>query len=285
MRLDRFLTLHFFYPFISKISFHNQDSFVPILMYHSISSECEKMGKPYYDIHTSPEVFRQHMSYLHRNQYKTINLSEALCYLTSNFPTPGKTVVLTFDDGYEDFYHTAMPILKEFGFSAIVYLPTAYIDNESLNLRGKSHLNWIQVRELIKEGVFFGSHTVNHPQLRDLRPEGIVYELRHSKDAIEDNTGMKVESFSYPFAFPETDTRFSRRLRSDLQKCGYRNGVCTRVGTVKKGDDAFFLKRIPVNLHDDIPFLRAKLEGGYDWLNIFQYIFKFLKQRIKKLHA
>jgi hypothetical protein len=105
--------------------------------------------------------------------------------------------------------------------------------------------------------------------------------VRYSKETLENELDCKVESFCYPYAFPEQDVRFKLTLRSHLEESGYKHGVGTILGVAREGDDTFFLKRLPVNSHDDGRFLRAKLEGAYDWLHRFQYAAKFFKTKLK----
>ena len=79
-----------------------------------------------------------------------------------------RLVALTFDDGYRDFYTHTFPILARFQYTATMYLPTAYIGDQPRAFNGKPCLSWAEVKELHAAGIEFGSHTVTHPQLRDL---------------------------------------------------------------------------------------------------------------------
>ncbi|MEN6433546.1 MAG: polysaccharide deacetylase family protein [Smithella sp.] len=278
-RLDRFLTIYLFNPFISKKEIAGNKN-VPILMYHSVSDEKEKLH-PYYHVNTSPAVFYAHMLYLHENNYSVINLQD----LEKSFDTrdSSKYVVITFDDGFRDFYTNAFPILREYRFPATVFLPTDFIGNKKNKLRGKNHLTWDQISELSKSGICFGSHTVTHPELTSLNNKDIEYEIRQSKIFIEDKIGKTIDAFSYPFKFPDGNKEFIKGFRNILQKHGYRHGVSTRIGTTNKNDDVMFRKRIPVNTSDDILFFRAKLQGAYNWLSKPQTFIKNIKGK-QRLH-
>ena len=81
-------------------------------------------------------------------------------------------------------------------------------------------------------------------------------------------------TFSYPYAFPETDRGFIDRLRRVLEESGYKDGVSTIIGRAGRSDSRLFMKRLPVNSHDDVRFFRAKLEGAYDWVHTVQYAAK-----------
>jgi peptidoglycan/xylan/chitin deacetylase (PgdA/CDA1 family) len=217
-------------------------------MYHSISDETET-GQPYYWINTSPALFAQHMQYLADHDYQVIPLSTAVQMIrensklqtpnsnrvpsqsaskqSTNNPSPlahQRQVVLTFDDGYADFYTHAFPILKQYGFTATVFLPTAFIGNGEQGLRGKPHLTWEQVRELQAAGLTFGSHTVNHPQLYDLNREEMELELRHSKETIEARIN---ESTWSPSAFPTGSPNRTKPLRENWQSCSRRTDTRT----------------------------------------------------------
>jgi len=313
-RLDRFLTLYFFYPLL-KLKRERYNLRIPILMYHSISEPDGKQKHPYYETCTSPQVFAEHMKFLHENDYKVISLDQAveilkyskniqksqraigpnkftpLTFLKKRSGTnligakqlnqPEKYVVLTFDDGFRNFYTDAFPILKEYNFPATVFLPTDFIGTEKNKLRGKEHLTWGQVSELSDSGINFGSHTVTHPELSNLSNKDIEYEIKQSKKTIEYKLGKAINTFSYPFKFPEEKKVFVKNLREILIKHEYRHGVSTRIGTTSKSDDIYFMKRIPINTGDDSTLFQAKLERGYNWLHKPQHLYKSLKRKLQ----
>lgn len=254
LRLDRLLTLYFFGP-LSRFR-KPKGLRVPILMYHSISNERETRH-PYYWINTSPARFSEHMKYLHDNGYEVIPLSTAVEMIRScptsdlrpptscscnpqpvtrnpqpsvlstpntRHPTP-RYVVLTFDDGYLDFYTHAFPILQQYGFTATVFLPTAFIDGKRPGIRGKEHLNWDQVRELYSAGIDFGSHTVNHPQLHDLDWPEIEYELRASKEEIESQLNFSSAQTLSVNRHPETGNGLFVSLPTNTQQSTLNTAV------------------------------------------------------------
>jgi peptidoglycan/xylan/chitin deacetylase (PgdA/CDA1 family) len=280
LRLDRIATLYLVSPVLRLAPASEQS--VPILMYHSIADEDESKAHAYYRTKTSPARFAAQQKYLHERGYKTCSLAQAIQQLQKPTPAADKLVVITFDDGFGNFYQHAFPILNQYGFSATVFLPTAYIGDRPVSFKGTDCLTWEEVRELNRQGISFGSHTVTHPQLHELSRRKIQDEIVNSRKTIEEKLGCAVESFAYPYAFPQTDTDFKKMLRDALHLAGYQNGVCTVVGRAKRSSDPLFLKRLPVNSCDDAALFRAKLAGAYDWIAKSQYLAKTGKSYLRR---
>ena len=264
-RFDRLVSIYLSHP-LARLLGSQDRSRVPILMYHSISDNLFGMSHPYFHINTLPEVFSQQMRWLRNAGYRSIDLKQACTGLEAGTDL-SKTIVITFDDGYRDFYTDALPILKQCGFTATLFLATDRIHNAPARIEGADYLTWSDLRELHAEGIRFGSHTVSHPDLRSLGPEQIEYELGHSKEVLEEQLGVSIDAFSYPFGFPEEDKNFTRFLEDVLSNLGFDYGVSTILGRASRRSNRFFLPRLPVNSCDDPSLFRAKLEGGYDWLH------------------
>lgn len=247
---------------------------IPILMYHSIADENEAEVHPYFRVAVPPALFASQMQYLRDQGYSTCSLADIFTPTTATTDIPGKKVVITFDDGYANFYTEAFPVLQRFGFTATMFLPTAYIDDSALPFNQRECLTWRQVRELQQHGITIGSHTVSHPQLHNLCKTLIRHELLESKNIIEDQISSPVNSFSYPYAFPQADKPFQTMLQEFLSDAGYTHGVCTAIGRAGAHSDPLFLPRLPVNGSDDTDLLHAKLIGGYDWVGWPQFMLK-----------
>ena len=104
----------------------------------------------------------------------------------------------------------------------------------------------------------------------------------NSKKAIEEKLGSAVDSFAYPFAFPQTEPEFKKMLVDSLQQAGYKNGVCTVVGRANRRSEPFFMERLPVNSCDDTALFNAKLVGAYDWISKFQHLSKLAKGQLRR---
>lgn len=259
---------------------------LPILMYHSVADEDESAVRPYYRVAVAPSQFLRQMTWLHEEGYRTTSLASAVGLLRAGKEPVEKTVVITFDDGYRNFCQHAFPTLERFGFTATMFLPTASIADQRLIFKERECMTWAEVRDLQRRGICFGSHTVSHPQLHGLDRELIREEILRSRQTIEDKTGSAVDSFAYPYAFPQTDVPFKTMVRQVLQESGYHYGVCTRIGRASATSDPLFLERLPVNSADDPALLGAKMAGDYDWVGGMQSLAKRIrKPQAKRLRA
>ena len=274
-RVDRAVTLGLVRPVRQAFSREIQNQ-IPILMYHSIQDGVSDR-RPYFDINTSPARFAQHMKFLQEQGYKSVHLAEARKLLAQD-NWDSRYVVITFDDGYRDFLTTAYPIMAEFNHTAVLFVPSGLIQDGRAHFLQRECLTWTEIRELHANGIEIGSHSVTHRELKFLGTPELEAEVADSKRTIEDKTGHSITSFSYPYAFPESEVAFSRTLRELLEKHGYRNGVTTILGSSSRNSDRFLLPRLPANSSDDIPLFRAKLEGHYDWLHAAQYLAKKVRR-------
>jgi peptidoglycan/xylan/chitin deacetylase (PgdA/CDA1 family) len=275
IRLDRFTTLYIAPLLRPGVSADNKS--IPVLMYHSISDEEEEAVHPYFRITTSRAAFFSQMKYLYQNNYETCTPQQAADSLNRSSVSSTKRVVITFDDGYRDFYREAFPILNQFKFTASVFLPTGYIGDKTIKFKSRDCLTWSEINELQRYGITFGSHTITHPRLRGLNRDALKEEVTVSKITIEEKTGTAVETFCYPFAFPQTDLEFKKMLRELLCQAGYRQGFTTMIGRADASSDQLFFERLPVNSCDDAALFRAKLLGAYDWVAKPQKAMQFLK--------
>lgn len=256
---------------------------LPVLMYHSISDDPEPGVRGYYRLNTPPALFQEHLRVMRDEGFTAVDLTTAWAEWTGGGEAAApsvprrKLVVLTFDDGYHDFLTAAWPALEAHGFTATMFLPTAFIGNQRCGFKDRACLTWGEVRELQQRGAEFGSHTVNHPKLWELAPAELDDELNQSRRMLEQELSAAVTTFAHPYAFPRQDQAYVGRFREAMSRSGYHLGVTTSLGCVHRTDDPLLLKRLPANGADDASLLRAKLHGAYDWLAAPQKAFKAAK--------
>lgn len=225
---------------------------VPIITYHAIGA-----GPP--PVWTSSELFDLHLAAFAAHGYRTVTLAALLAALRGGSPLPERSLVLTFDDGYQSIYDHVWPRLRALGFGATVFLISDYCGRDNRwpgqpsTLPSAPLLTWEQIAELAADGCEFGAHTRTHPALPALQPAMVEEEIVVSKDAICERTGQAVRSFSYPYgaANPAVCTVVRRY---------FDGAVGTELGLVRPGCDPFLLPRLDAfYLH---PAMIAYLDGA-----------------------
>jgi peptidoglycan/xylan/chitin deacetylase (PgdA/CDA1 family) len=250
-------------------------------MYHSISDDLETGVGAYYRVATSPARFSEQMQWIADAGRRAVTLEDGMKALTDGTLPTKPLVAVTFDDGFRDFHTAAWPVLNRHRFLATMYLPTGYIQHERKTFLDRQCMTWAEVRELRREGIQFGSHTVNHPKLYNLSWSEIEQELSRSKQQIELELGEAVSGFAYPFAFPQEDARFTEKLSDMIYRCGYANCATTAIGRMGQGDNPMWIRRLPVNQRDDRALFLAKLRGEYDWLGHAQLTLRRVRSRLR----
>ena len=166
------------------------------------------------------------MQYLKQNGYRCLNLTELFNHPVIEFPREKRAFALTFDDGYDDFFKWAFPVLNEHGFTATVFLVTDNVDGYS-NWQGdedSSMLTWKHIRELNSNGISFGSHTCTHAYLPYLTEDEAWHEIYASREILEMKLNHECTLFAYPFG---ESTPGLQRL---VQNAGYKAALGARTG-------------------------------------------------------
>ncbi|MEO0096028.1 MAG: polysaccharide deacetylase family protein [candidate division WOR-3 bacterium] len=183
-------------------------------------------------------------------------------------PGQGKNgIVITFDDGEENIYHYAFPILKKYHCPAIVFLIVNYIGKKNywdISITGRNrHLDWDQILEMKKYGIVFGSHTMSHRNLTQLNEKELEYELFESKRVMERYLG-KVDTISYPF------NRVNSFVLKKVASTGYRYGFGG------DGKSNLSIKKEAIYITDTLSSLKIKISEQPSIL----YFYEKLKQKI-----
>ena len=231
---------------------------VPNLLYHSIA---EAVAPQFSRWVVRPQVFAAHMAYLHDHGYTPITVTQlAIAMTDSSVRLPDQPVVLTFDDGFADFYTGALPALKRYGFAATLYITTGFVGKASrwLYREGEGErpmLTWSQIAEISASGIECGAHSHSHPQL-DTLPLGAAHdEISRSKSVLEQHLGRPVQTFAYPHGY---DSPAVRRL---VQQAGYSSACAVKYAMSALTDDRFALARIIVTADTDVESFSGLLVG------------------------
>ncbi|MFH1877408.1 MAG: polysaccharide deacetylase family protein [Candidatus Omnitrophota bacterium] len=222
---------------------------VPVLMYHSIEDNPEST------LSVSPENFAKQIKFLRDNKYSVISLGELVRGIKEGRKFDHNTVVVTFDDGFEDNYLKAFPILARYRIPASVFLVSGYMGNK------KGYLNWDQVRLMNNNGIDFGGHTrteVYLPAVKDT--EKLWEEIALCREDIKNNAGFEPDFFCYPTG------GFNDKIKDTIKKAGYKGACTTNRGKDRFNKDVYEINRVKVTDSDmNKPFhFRAKLSGYYN---------------------
>ncbi|MGL5099799.1 MAG: polysaccharide deacetylase family protein, partial [Fusobacteriaceae bacterium] len=261
---------------ISKIEKIYQRSYVlkrkyeiPLIMYHRIIEDKEE-EKGVHGNYTLKKDFEEQLKYLAENGYETLTFTDLSGNRYKNrFNRGKKKVILTFDDGYEDNYRVAFPILKKYKSKGVIYLmaeatynkwdiehPTA--PEKQFNLMSDR-----EIKEMKESGlVEFGVHTLSHPRLSQLTLEEIDYEINESKKRIEKKLGVKALSFAYPYG------DYDERVKRIAQESGFEFIVATDRGSVCFSDDLGEIRRIGMFSKNTLFNFRRKVSGRYNFIKI-----------------
>lgn len=199
---------------------------INILMYHQIGKfEPMKTHRATYCDHRR---FASQMALLARFGYSVLSMDDVLACLRGDRPTPAKAVALTFDDGYENFYDYAWPVLQRYGFPAMVYLISGKLGQASSWFAADGRdtpplMGRARILELRRAGVDFGSHSVGHLKLARQSDARIREEVGRSKAELEDLLGEPVDHFCYPYG------SYDLRTIDAVADAGYRSATtCVR---------------------------------------------------------
>jgi peptidoglycan/xylan/chitin deacetylase (PgdA/CDA1 family) len=223
---------------------------IPILLYHHIGISSQ--GDTVY--YTSPEAFEHQMNLLYQWGYRTISVELLAKAINEGAELPPRPVILTFDDGSETIYTTALPIMQKYGFTG-----TAYIIYNDMWI--PNHMNTDQVRELYAAGWEIGSHGLGHTNLVE-RPKRQRDEIVESRRQLRSVLDLPILSFSYPFGAYNKDSLHY------VHYAGYIAAVGLGEETVQSDKNLFYLYRWPVKGTDDLITFAARLPWQGDTINV-----------------
>ncbi len=232
---------------------------ITIIAYHSIGDGLD----PYT---MSPAAFAAQMRLISQ-RYEVIRLRDIARALDG--PRSSRLAILTFDDGFLDFFTTAYPILEGLTLPATVFVPSGFVggyndwDANGVCAR-KPLMAADDLRQLQQSGlVDFGSHTIDHVRMTQQSRSEMRRQAIDSQSALEALTGSPVLMFAYPYGMLDDYSDETDRV---LSEAGYRIAVTAHWGTRNSASETLRLRRVFFREQDDERALIRKIEGWYDWI-------------------
>ena len=245
---------------------------LPVLMYHNVHPDTSVIS-------ISPETFVQQIEWLDTRGYKAIGLSYLIEHLRTGNEISENSIFLTFDDGYAGLHKYVFPVLRNYGFSATIFLVSGYCGRDNdwpgqlSNIPRMPLLDWNQIHEMDEQGIEFGGHTVTHPMLDELNPDEIKDEIRGSKEFIEKRLGHKIISFAYPYG------RFNKKVKMIVEG-EYRGACSTIVGLANSSSDPYVIERIDINLTKELWMFRGLKSVAFPYYLALRSSFRSISKSI-----
>ncbi|HVD01672.1 MAG TPA: polysaccharide deacetylase family protein [Candidatus Dormibacteraeota bacterium] len=207
---------------------------VPILEYHYIRVNPDPSDRLGYNLSVTPDDFAAQMDWLAANDYHPVTIADLRDYFKLSTPLPSRPVVLTFDDGYADFYSTAFPVLRAHHFKSVAFIVSGFLNR-------RVYMNPDQIAALDRTGlVEIGSHTVSHVNLATAAPADLALQVGQSKSTLEALLGHPVLDFCYPSG------AFNSTVEEALAAAGYQTATTELPGTEHSWADALTWSRVRV---------------------------------------
>lgn len=216
---------------------------VPVLLYHSVTTTPGRHIAPFT---VPPDEFERHMDVVAASGRRTTTFGELLRAEREGRDVPGDPggtpVVITFDDGYADFAHAALPAMQSRSLASTLFLTTGWLAGRAGREPGPTDpmLSWSQLPELLERGVELGAHSHSHPQMDTLSRTALRDELTRPREQLEDALGRPVEVFAYPHGYN------GPRVRRAARESGYLAAAAVRNALHRPGGAPFAVARLMV---------------------------------------
>ncbi len=238
--------------------------YLPILTYHRILSQAPEKAVDPQRISVSQDQFRRHCAWLRRLGYRTVHLGPYVEQLRrGGLPEP-KTLAITFDDGYEEVWRLAIPVLRQFQFTATLFAVPGEMGGCNRWDDGRAALmNLSQLRDWERAGHEIGAHTLNHVHLTKVTPEQALEEMTGSRAQLEQGLGHSVPLLAYPYGETSPD------VCGLAKKAGFNAAFATDHAPRDHSADLYWLRRAVVFPRNSIFEILCKVQPWYphyqDW--------------------
>jgi len=175
-------------------------------------------------------TFDSQLKILSAHGYHTITSVQLRQAILEGMSLPPRPVIITFDDGNVDNYEYAYPIMQKYGFTGTAYIVANRLDSEG-------YLSKEQLQELAAAGWEIGSHSMTHLDLANATPLQLRQEILESRLRLEEEIGVDVRSFAYPFG------TFTKTLAQKIENYGYTTGVGLGKNSIHDLNSIYYLSR------------------------------------------
>lgn len=229
---------------------------ISILMYHQIGRFAPM--KSHRAVYCDLGRFRMQMRALRVLRVPVLSMTDAVARLAGRAPLPKRAVVLSFDDGCENFYENALPVLESFGYPAIVYAIAGLAGGNADWMAEHGHptpalMSFARLREIAGCGIEVGSHGASHIRLEGLPAGKLREEVAGSRDRLEQELGRAVPHFCYPYGSHDL------AAIEAVAQAGYRSAVTCQRGAATAAFDPLALPRKAISWGDDVAGFLWKL--------------------------
>ncbi len=243
-----------------------------ILTYHSIDSRRSVTS-------TSPTLFQWQMEQIADLGLSGISLDQAFAHLSNRGRFPSNSVILTFDDGYLDFFETVLPVMDSLGFSATIFVVSGLVGMKAARARSvnpdidRDLLGWGHLKELAATGFEIGSHSVSHDRLTQLAPGELNRELDQSRQTLQQRLQLPVDGFAFPYG--DLSTRVCEATRRY-----YQYACTTRLGYNQTETDPLQLNRVDSYYLKKPAVFNSVIRGGLAGYLRFRQTLRQIKQHL-----
>lgn len=217
---------------------------IKVLMYHRLLSDREAQNHSHWT-GVSISDFEEHLKMLESFNFTPITFNDLRLHLNEELQLPKKPVIITFDDGYKDFYELGYPLMQKYGFRAVVFALGDRSIRENIwdDPNEVERVPLMSDEELIKiseNGFEIGAHSCTHPRLTTLKEKDLDREIKESKENLESLLGKEVYSFCYPYGLE------NMKVRQAVKNAGFDFGCTVYTGPLRFGESLHNIHRITI---------------------------------------
>ena len=218
----------------------------PIVMFHYIGPLPANADIFRKDLTVSESLFDGVLQYLADQEAVTVSMDDLMEHYAGGPELPKKSVILTFDDGYDGMYDYAFPMLKQRGMVGTFFIITDFVGRPG-------YLTWGQIAEMDAAGMSFGAHSLTHPDFTKIGPAELRRQLIDPKQVLEEHLGHPIRFLAYPSG------KYNAATIVASKAAGYVAAVTVIHGLTHPASSAFELTRVRAHGADTVPALTARL--------------------------